>query len=260
MTALPPESTLDAIRREIDSIDDQMLVLLERRFAAIRRVKATKASDGSIASSPFRPAREAAMLRRLVAKGESALSPDLLVQLWRVILSASTQYQAHVTLHVDEVMGNDLDNRLRIDQHFRGMPMEVHKSSSLALDALRSSQGDLAVMGIESDWAQGFFMTEKGSPRVIGTLPVVSRSRLPLLLILGYAEPQESGDDETLVLSPGDPLKTPSALWQAASGRFTLTSLPGFLDSEHDLVRELIARQPGARIAGRCPRPIRIST
>ena len=64
MTAHTPDNALDAIRREIDVIDDQVLDLLERRFAATRRVKATKASDGSIASSPFRPAREAAMLRR----------------------------------------------------------------------------------------------------------------------------------------------------------------------------------------------------
>lgn len=91
MSTLSPENTLDAIRREIDSIDDQILDLLERRFAATGRVKATKAGDGSIASSPLRPAREAAMLRRLIGKRGGAVSPELLVRLWRVILSASTQ-------------------------------------------------------------------------------------------------------------------------------------------------------------------------
>ena len=43
MTAATPDKSLDAIRREIDSIDDQILGLLMRRFAATARVKASKA-------------------------------------------------------------------------------------------------------------------------------------------------------------------------------------------------------------------------
>lgn len=97
MTAPSPDTTLDAIRREIDAIDDQLLDLLERRFSATRRVKATKAGDGSITSSPFRPAREAVMLRRLLARAGAALPPDVLIRLWRVILSG---------LHADSGAGH----------------------------------------------------------------------------------------------------------------------------------------------------------
>ena len=68
MTADSPDTSLDAIRREIDAIDDQILRLLMQRFAATGRVKATKAQDGSIAASPFRPAREAAVMRRLIGE------------------------------------------------------------------------------------------------------------------------------------------------------------------------------------------------
>ena len=98
MTSDNPDTSLDAIRREIDSIDDQILRLLIQRAAATARVKATKAHDGSIASSPFRPAREAAMMRRLIGEAETVLDPEFLVRLWRVILSASIQSQASVTL------------------------------------------------------------------------------------------------------------------------------------------------------------------
>jgi chorismate mutase/prephenate dehydratase len=260
MTTLSPETTLDAIRREIDSIDDQILDLLERRFAATGRVKATKASDGSIASSPLRPAREAAMLRRLIARRGKAVSPEILVRLWRVILSASTQSQAPVTLHLDEAPGHDLALRLLISQHFCGMAVEVHKSPLRALEVLRGRQGDLAVIATGSDWGQGFFLAEPGSPKVIGTLPVIAGGSRPPLLVFGYAEPQNSGDDETLVLSFGPAPQLPLALWQASSGAFTLTSLPGFLDGEDPVLRELISRLPGACIAGRYPRPIKVST
>ena len=260
MTAPSPDKSLEAIRREIDSIDDEILQLLERRFAATGRVKATKTHDGSIAASPFRPAREAAMLRRLIGQAGAAVSPDVLVRLWRVILSASTQLQAPVTVHLDEALGNDPVSRLMIGQHFCGMEVAVHGSAAAALDALRSAQGDVAILGTVSDWSQAFSHAGKGSPRVIGTLPVISGGSPPQFLVFGHAEPQASGDDETLILCPGDaPVPSP-VLWQAASGGFTLASLPGFLGGEDPLLRDHLVRSPGTIIAGRCPRPIKVST
>lgn len=252
------DMTLDAIRREIDVLDDRLLDLLEHRFAATRRVKETKASDGSINSSPFRPSREATMLRRLIGRSGAAVPPDVLVRLWRVILSASTQLQAPVTLHLDVALGGDLDTRLLIGQHFCGMPVALHSSPSHALAALQTSQGDLAVLCTTGDWASGYLSGPKGSAQVIGTLPAISSGSHPRLLVFGHAVPQETGDDETLVLSPSPAPEFASALWQAAAGRFTLSSLPGFL-SEKDPLLDSVLRLGGACVAGRCPRPIKVS-
>ena len=170
MTALSPDTSLDAIRREIDVIDDQILDLLGRRFAATGKVKATKSSDGSIASSPLRPAREAVMLRRLIARRGVAVSPETLVRLWRVILSASTQSQAPITLHVDGAVERDLGTRLIISQHFCDMPVEVHTAPGRALATLRDRRGDLAIVATGSDWASNLSPAEPGAARVIGTL------------------------------------------------------------------------------------------
>jgi len=260
MTASSPDTTLDAIRREIDLIDDQILDLLTRRFAATGRVKATKASDGSIAASPFRPAREAAMLRRLIAKAGDKLPPETLVRLWRVILSASTQSQASVTVHVAEALGQDLAMRLLIAQHFCGMAVEVHRAPSEVLAALRTRQGDLGLIAPASDWAAGFSPDEPGSPRVIGSLPVTAGGGRPKLLVFGHAPAQESGDDETLVISPKVLGNVPSALWQAEAGPFALISLPGFLRRDDPSLRDVLARAPGAAVAGCYPRPIKVLT
>lgn len=260
MTALSPDTMLDAIRREIDLIDDQILDLLVRRFAATGRVRATKASDGSIAASPFRPAREAAMLRRLMGRNDAAVPPELLVRLWRVILSASTQSQAPITLHVDGLLGRDPETRLLIGQHFCDMRVEFHDGPCLALDTLHGRRGDLAVIATGSDWAEGFGEAGPNGATVIGTLPVLSGGTQPQFLIFGHAEPQASGDDETLIVSSGAAPELPAALWQADAGRCTLTSLPGFLDGGHPLLRDVLARLPGARIAGRYPRPIKVTT
>ena len=253
MTAVTPDTSLDAIRREIDSIDDQILGLLLQRFAATERVKATKAHDGSIASSPFRPARETAMMQRLISAAGTSLDPQIVVRLWRVILSASIQSQAPVTLHMDSVLGHDLAIRLLVSQHFCGMTVDLHQTPARALAALGKAQGDLALVAPSSDWAAGFSAGEAGRAQVIVTLPVLAAGGQPQLLIFGHAAQQPSGDDETLVLIPDDKAKVPDALWQARSGAVTLAGLPGFHD---DVINSI---SPGARIAGRYPRPIKVS-
>ena len=254
MTAASPDLTLDAIRREIDTIDDQILHLLLQRFAATEKVKLTKAHDGSIASSPFRPAREAAMMQRLLGEAGPAVNPELLVRLWRVILSASIQSQAPVTLHMDATLGHDLATRLLVAQHFCGMKVELHSGPARVLGTLGAHSGDLALIAPSSDWAAGFLDGEAGDAEVIGTLPVLAGGGgQPQLLVLGHVTPQPSGDDESLLLLPGGAGHVSQALWQARSGTATLAALPGFVDDS-----ALIAH-PRARIAGRYPRPIKVS-
>lgn len=255
MTADSPDTSLDAIRREIDSIDDQILSLLMQRATATARVKATKAHDGSIASSPFRPAREAAMMNRLIGEAGSALNPEFLVRLWRVILSASIQSQAPVTLHMDLALGHDLATRLLVSQHFCGMKVELHQGPARALEAVAKAKGDLALIGPSSDWAASFASGAAGGAQVIVTLPVLGgNSGAPQLLVFGHAVPQPSGDDETLVLVTGEKIKLQGALWQAHSGTATVAGLPGFDD------QRVTALHSGARIAGRYPRPLKVSS
>lgn len=259
MTFNAPDTSLDAIRREIDSIDGQILDLLIRRFSATEQVRATKAHDGSIASSPFRPAREASMMRRLIAQAGNQLPSETLVRLWRVILSASIQSQAPVTLHMDAALGHDLATRLLVGQHFCGMKVELQDSPSQALDRLRSAPGDLALIAPSSNWASSFLPVESGGAQVIGTLPVLAGASQPQILVFGHAKPQPSGDDETMIIVDGEAAGDAQALWQARSGTATLYGLSGFAAPETAEAQALHARFPTARIAGRYPRPIKVS-
>lgn len=258
MTASMPDTTLEAIRQEIDSIDGQILRLLMQRFAATERVRATKAHDGTIAASPFRPAREAVMMRRLMVESGSALSPELLVRLWRVILSASIQSQAPVTLHVDGGLGRDLETRVLIAQHFCGMKLEFHDGASRALKALDTLQGDLALMAPGSPWSEGY-LPSPGAPKVIGTLPALANGGTPQLLIFGHAQPQPSGDDETLLMLPVSADTVSGCLWRATSGSRLLVAIQGFLTDDSSHLRDVLNRHPGALIVGRYPRPIKVS-
>jgi chorismate mutase len=257
MTARQPDNSLDALRREIDSIDDQILALLVQRFAATAKVGASKAQDGSISSSPLRPAREAAMLRRLAAQGGTSLPPQLLVRLWRVILSASSQSQAPIILHMDESHSQNLGARLLVSQYFCGMDVELHKTPSAAIGCLNFRRGDLVVIAAASAWTDGFSSPAAGGAGVIGTLPFVTAAAEPQLLVFGHAEPQPSGDDETLLVAPATISPPPSALWAVQAGNHVVFALPGFLSADEPVVQDLLRRYPETQIAGRCPRPMR---
>ncbi len=260
MTAPRPDISLDDIRREIDSIDDAILDLVVKRFAATGRVAAAKASDGSIAVSPFRPAREASLLRRLAARGEGQISPQLLVRLWRVILSFSTQAQAAVTIHTGPEDCGEGDFRIRLAEHFCGMEVLRHGSIPEALGTLSGRMGDLAVLPASADWAGHYMSMNKRTPRVIGRLAHGAGSTP--ILIFGHADTQPTGDDETLLVTrkaltdnlPAD------RRWTHARHESTILALSGFLHPDHPAIASILSADPDACIAGRYPTPIEIKS
>lgn len=89
ITPLPP--VLQGLRRDIDGIDDQILDLLEQRYAIVRRVGWAK---GSVAGDTLsiRPTREADILARLSTRASNVPVEDV-SQIWRTILTLSARQQ-----------------------------------------------------------------------------------------------------------------------------------------------------------------------
>jgi len=84
---MPPE--LAAIRREIDAIDDALLVLLQRRSQAVARAWQHKAVHGQARHDP---AREAAILARLHAQNAgSGLAPQAVAAVFAAVLAGCQQ-------------------------------------------------------------------------------------------------------------------------------------------------------------------------
>src|SRR3954464_2566025 len=92
-------TTLADLRREIDRIDEAMHRLLMERGDIIDTLIATKKTAES--GSAFRPAREADMMRRLVARQKGLLSLDNVEKVWRVIIATFTYVQAPFSVHAD---------------------------------------------------------------------------------------------------------------------------------------------------------------
>ena len=82
---------LSQLRESIDVLDDEILKALAQRMKLSDQVLAAK--NGVAA---FRPGREAALVRQLVAKGKADgldIGPEVILCVWRQIMAASLSRQ-----------------------------------------------------------------------------------------------------------------------------------------------------------------------
>ena len=258
----PPAGALDLIREEIDAIDDAMLALLAKRFAAVAEVKRIKAASGAIAQSPIRPAREAAILRRLVQAKPESVPSELRVRLWRAIISASTLLQAPVRIHLGKGLFDSVPARLMLRDHFGTTPLAEHPGEAQVLAALAGHHGDVAVVALESPWLDPYLDGRANQARVIASLPQVAGVLCPKCWSL----------DRLRLSRPAmtRPCSSPPASCRAISrrrrfgrcgcGNRHLASLPGFLsETSQPLIGLMRSNVPLAlMVLGRYPSPIEV--
>jgi chorismate mutase len=180
MAKAPEKPALEDLRKEIDRIDEAMHKLLIERSEIIDRLIAVKRSQES--GSAFRPAREAAMMRRLVKRHKGILPLDTVESIWRVIISTFTYVQAPFSVHADLSAGDAL---MRDSARFHfgfTVPFVPHMGAAAVVAAVSASKGDLglvpalAVPGAGAWWSALEF---DAAPKIIARLPFVERPDHP---------------------------------------------------------------------------------
>jgi chorismate mutase / prephenate dehydratase len=257
---LPASLTLDDVRREIDAIDDGMLELLANRFRLVGHVKALKTASGA-ETSPLRPAREAAILRRLVTNGSTCgLNPELVVRLWPAIICDASLRQHPVTIHVSKRLNQTIGNRLRIRDYYPLMQVEECRDESEALIQIDAVPTDICIVECDAPWVAPLLAGKGGKARVIASLPFLSATPEPKLLVIGHTLSEATRHDETLVLTHGGlprdfPLKP---VWELRNGDHRLAALPGFLSERENPLMGLIRANGkiGLKILGHYPSPM----
>jgi chorismate mutase len=136
--------SLADLRREIDRLDESMHGLLMQRGEIIDRLIRVKQSQE--AGSAFRPAREAEMMRRLLARHRGILPLDTVESIWRVIIATFTYVQAPFSVHADLSAG---DFRMRDSARFHfgfTVPFMPHIGAASVVTAVSNSIGDLGLV------------------------------------------------------------------------------------------------------------------
>jgi chorismate mutase len=259
----PVAPALDALRRELDDIDDTLLALVAKRFAVTNQVKSFKQVTGRQQASPLRPAREAQIHRRILQDAKAKdVDLAMTLRLWRAILTQSSLSQAPITLNVSKRLSLTLGNRFRLRDHFPSMAVEEWKDEATVLTQVGVSPGDICAVEIESPWIDAFIQGRAGSAQVLATLPVIRDGDHPQILIIGNAPAEATGQDETLIITQGSlPRDFPlQPLWQVKNGPWRLSALAGF-HSEHEAPLVGLGRSNislGLKLAGRYPSALEI--
>jgi chorismate mutase / prephenate dehydratase len=246
----PVSPNLESLRREIDAADRALLDQLERRFSAVERVKTVK-QESREEVQPMRPAREAQILRQLLARKQGSLPASLLVRLWRSIISSATSLQAEVTVHIGKDIEDDHGLRDLLRDHFPGLSLSVSTNDAEAVGNLAASPLDIAAVRAEGDWIAAVIKMLDHGVHVMSVLPLLApKSQPPRLIILGRAAAEPSGKDQTLVALPGKGQEAcRDSIWQLPAGAYRLAALEGFLDKTSVV-------PAGAIVLGRCPQSL----
>ena len=151
------DAGLEAMRREIDALDAELLTLLNRRAAAVLEVAAVKSRRAE--PRYYRPEREAVLLRRLAARNEGPLSDTEAVRLFREIVSTCRALEQRPAIACATLAGA----RAALG-HFGGA-VDLHVTPSTA-EALAAVAGTVAVAGAAATVAEGTPAVVEGAAAV----------------------------------------------------------------------------------------------
>jgi chorismate mutase len=227
--AQPPD--LAALRAEIDALDDALHDVLMRRAEVVARLAASRAKGDGPA---LRPGREAAILRRLLARHEGPFPRGALVRIWREVLNGNTAIQ------------NPLSAAAWLD----AAGIEVLRAHlGLAAPVLRCSDAEGALAAQATGQAGLVALPPAGRWwRSLDPARLAVSARLPLLgpgaavLLLSPIPPDPSGEDRHLVRRAPAALPPEAVILDRQDG-LALAELPGF-------------REPGGDVLGAYAAPL----
>jgi chorismate mutase len=202
MSPIPPD--LEELRRRIDEIDDRLQDLLIERFEIVMRVAAEK-RDGTL--SPYQPAREAAIIRRLVVRNRPPYQTATLVRMWRELLAGTIRLQGNFRVAVCAPPDLPAVWDLARDHYGSNTTMQPYPSAGAVIRAVSDGQAELGVLPMPQEeepdpWWRLLVSADGHTPRVVARLPFGSRGNARAehadALVIGGGAAQPSGRDRTL--------------------------------------------------------------
>ena len=198
------EDKLRALRREIDAIDDSLHDLIIERTRVVERVREAKKGD----KIKIRPAREAEILYRLMARHSGTFPKRELSRMWREMIVATLRFEGPFSVSVfvseDYVEYGDLAR----DQYGSFTPMTRHGSSRAVIEAVSSGEATVGILPMprpddSEHWWRLLVTEAPDSPRIIARLPFIAGDNSPGAkldaLVVGIVGQEETGRDRSFL-------------------------------------------------------------
>lgn len=164
--------SLDALRREIDRIDDQIHDLIMRRTRIVEKVKLAKTGE----HIKIRPGREDEILYRLMARHAGAFPKRELTRIWREMIIATLSLEGPFSVAVQGEGGAHGCWDLARDHYGASTPMVAYPSARRVIEAVRSLNATVGILPLPrrddaEPWWPHLVTDSAGAPRVIARLP-----------------------------------------------------------------------------------------
>ncbi len=196
---------LDDIRKTIDSLDTQIHDLLMQRAVLVSDIKDEKKKKNLPA---IQPAREAALIRKILLRHEGPLPEGTVIGIWREIIGAMSVLQMQVSVQVGLEKGEEYCWDLA--QEFFGNVVPVSRSSSavMAVSGLRQDECSFATVpwphdGEHNPWWAYLFNPDENPMRIVAALPFGSdrpfREIHDKAVILAKTAYAPSGEDRSFI-------------------------------------------------------------
>ena len=256
-------SSLADVRARIDEVDAAILALVDERARLASDVAAAKAAEGNAGKFGLRPAREAQVLRKLLAKPRTSASISLIVRIWREMMAESLALQGPFLI---SAWGGHDPARIRelARLRFGAAPsLMVVQTAEDAIAAARAL-GGVGVLALSKDSAWWGRLLAEPKVRVFAALPCLNAWGSMSALAVADAPIEPSGCDETFWVTDhgGSSPQIIQALAKdgvAAShvqtaGGLKLFKLAGF----YEATDERLKRAPGklSGVIGAAPTPL----
>lgn len=204
-------SELATLRAELDRLDDLLHDTLMRRAEVVGRVADLRV-QGKVA---LRPGREAAILRRLVARHRGALPARTVVRMWRELLAGTTSMQTALSVAL-AAQDAGACAALAREQFGALTPLRMRGSPEDALAAVADGAATVAVLPASSPgaalapwWRR--LAGDGARLQVVGLLPFWSErpegTPTAPAVVISADPPDPSGEDRSLLwlatLPPG---------------------------------------------------------
>ncbi len=210
MSTSPTTKTLAQLRVEIDALDADLLRLVDARAALGRAIGEAKVREGGEnTGSLLRPDREAMLLRKLISTPREAASKDVVVRIWRELISENLRIQGEAQkngesggLHLDlSATEHSQEVLVWARERFGFAPSYGYVADAQTAIAAARDTRHIAVLGLDPRggawWAR---LLAERSVRVIAALPELGQTR-PHALACAAITPEPTGDDLTFWVS-----------------------------------------------------------
>lgn len=255
--------SLEAVRQRIDALDAELLRLVGERAGLARVVADAKAAAGDGGRFGLRPAREAAILRRLIGSERGAASPALIVRIWRELIGDSLSVQG--PFHLAVWGGRDPGRTTELARHRFGAAPPLQQAARPE-DAIAQAKtpGGVAVCALSPDSAWWGRLLAEPQLKVFAALPCLAAWGPMSALAVAAVDVEPTGDDRTFWVSdaPGPAAGVIEALGRdgvaadlvAEAGGLKLFMLLGYYQGDD----ERLARAPGrlSGVIGAAPGPL----